>query len=62
MSEDISPKLPARMRRRPFERGRSGNPGGRRQGPCNKATLAAAALLAGNPSVDAQGHRDGARG
>ncbi len=47
MSEDISPKPPARMRGRPFERGRSGNPGGRRQGSRNKATLAAAALLAG---------------
>ena len=47
MGEDISPKPPARMRGRPFERGRSGNPGGRRQGCRNKATLAAAALLAG---------------
>jgi len=47
MSDDISPKLPARVRGRPFEKGRSGNPGGRRQGSRNKATLAAAALLAG---------------
>jgi Family of unknown function (DUF5681) len=47
MSEDISPKPPARIRGRPFERGRSGNPGGRRLGSRNKATLAAAALLAG---------------
>ena len=47
MSEDISPKPPARVPGRPFEKGRSGNPGGRRQGSRNKATLAAAALLAG---------------
>jgi hypothetical protein len=47
MSDDISPKPPSRMHGRPFERGRSGNPGGRRQGSRNKATLAAAALLAG---------------
>ena len=47
MSDEISPTLPARVRGRPFERGRSGNPGGRRRGSRNKATLAAAALLAG---------------
>jgi len=47
MSDDIAPKLPARLRGRPFEKGRSGNPGGRRLGSRNKATLAAAALLAG---------------
>jgi hypothetical protein len=35
------------VRGRPFEKGRSGNPGGRRRGSRNKATLAAAALLAG---------------
>ena len=35
------------MRGRPFEKGRSGNPAGRRPGSRNKATLAAAALLAG---------------
>ena len=32
---------------RPFEKGRSGNPAGRRSASRNKATLAAAALLAG---------------
>jgi len=32
---------------RPFEKGRSGNPAGRRRGSRNKATLASAALLAG---------------
>ena len=38
---------PSKPRGRPFEKGRSGNPGGRRRGSRNKATLAAAALLAG---------------
>jgi len=47
MSADISSKLPTRVRGRPFEKGRSGNPAGRRTGSRNKATLAAAALLAG---------------
>jgi len=47
MSDMILPKPPARVRGRPFEKGRSGNPGGRRPGSRNKATLAAAALLAG---------------
>ena len=47
MSHDISPKLPGRRRGRPFEKGRSGNPGGRRRGCRNRATLAAAALLEG---------------
>ena len=46
MSDDVSPKLPARVHGRPFEKGRSGNPGGRRRGSRNKTTLAAA-LLAG---------------
>jgi len=47
MSADISSKLPMRVRGRPFEKGRSGNPAGRLTGSRNKATLAAAALLAG---------------
>src|SRR6516162_2906607 len=47
MSDVPLPKLPGRVRGRPFEKGRSGNPAGRRTGSCNKATLAAAALLAG---------------
>jgi hypothetical protein len=47
MSADISSKLPGRVRGRPFEKGRSGNPAGRQSGSRNKATLAAAALLAG---------------
>src|SRR6266446_3367677 len=47
MSDLILPKPPGRPRGRPFEKGRSGNPGGRRRGSRNKVTLAAAALLAG---------------
>ena len=47
MSNSIAPKLPGRARGRPFEKGRSGNPGGRRPGSRNKTTLAAATLLAG---------------
>jgi hypothetical protein len=47
MSNSVSPKPPGRARGRPFEKGRSGNPGGRLPGSRNKATLAAAALLEG---------------
>src|SRR5437588_12578730 len=47
MADGASPKPPGRARGRPFERGRSGNPAGRRTGSCNKTTEAAAALLAG---------------
>jgi hypothetical protein len=47
MSDVLLPKLPGSARGRPFEKGRSGNPAGRRPGSRNKATLAAAALLAG---------------
>jgi hypothetical protein len=43
----LVPNPPGRVRGRPFEKGRSGNPTGRRLGSRNKATLAAAALLAG---------------
>ena len=46
MSDVLLPTLPGRVRGRPFEKGRSGNPAGRRPGSRNKATLAAA-LLAG---------------
>jgi hypothetical protein len=45
MDESMPPK--PRVVGRPFEKGRSGNPAGRRPGSRNKATLAAAALLAG---------------
>jgi hypothetical protein len=47
MADGVLPKLPRRVRGRPFEKGRSGNPAGRRTGSRNKATIAAAALLAG---------------
>jgi len=38
MSDLLLPKPPGRARGRPFEKGRSGNPGGRRRGSRNKAT------------------------
>jgi hypothetical protein len=38
---------PRGVRGRPFEKGRSGNPAGRRRGSRNRATLAAAVLLEG---------------
>jgi hypothetical protein len=38
---------PEPVRGRPFQKGRSGNPAGRRLGSRNRATLAAQALLAG---------------
>ena len=47
ISDVLLQKLPGHVRGRPFEKGRSGNPAGRRPGSRNKATLAAAALLAG---------------
>jgi hypothetical protein len=46
-----APKLPGKVRRRPFEKGRPDNPLGRRVGCRNKTTIAAAALL--NGEVDA---------
>ena len=47
MADRVLPKPPGRVRGRPFERGRSGNPAGRQAGSLNKTTVAAAALLAG---------------
>src|SRR5215468_6316787 len=47
MADGLTPKPPGRARGRPYEKGRSGNPAGRQSGSRNKATLAAAALLAG---------------
>ena len=47
MADEGITNLPGRGRGRRFEKGRSGNPAGRRRGSRNKATLAAAALLAG---------------
>ena len=45
--DDKLPDLPGPVRGRPFEKGRSGNPAGRRPGSRNRATLAAALLLEG---------------
>src|SRR6266536_3716420 len=47
MIDGHAPKAPGRVRGRPFEKGRSANPLGRRVGCRNKTTIAAAALLAG---------------
>lgn len=47
MTDLVLPKPPKQARGRPFEKGRSGHPAGRRAGSRNKKTLAAAALLEG---------------
>ena len=47
MSDDLAPIPPRQPRGRPFEKGRSGYPAGRRVGSRNKKTLAAMALLEG---------------
>ena len=47
MTEALSQRPPGRVRGRPFEKGRSGNPLHRRVGCRNKTTIAAAAFLAG---------------
>src|SRR5216683_280288 len=47
MTDGFAPKPPGRVRGRPFEKGQSGNPLGRRVGCRNKTTIAAASLLAG---------------
>jgi len=47
MTEELSPRPPRRVRGRPFEKGRSGNPLGRRVGCRNKTTITAPSLLAG---------------
>ena len=47
MTDGFTPRRPGRVRGRPFEKGQSGNPGGRRVGCRNKTTIAAAAFLAG---------------
>jgi hypothetical protein len=46
MTDGIAPKAPGWVSGRPFEKGRSGNPLGRRVGH-NRTTIAAASLLAG---------------
>jgi len=45
MADGALPKPPGRVRGRPFEKGRSGNPAGRRTGSCNRTTAAAAMRL-----------------
>jgi hypothetical protein len=47
MPDRLTPKAPGKVRGRSFEKGRSGNPLGRRIGCRNKTTIAAATLLAG---------------
>ena len=47
MTDGFAPRRPGRVRGRPFEKGQSGNPAGRRVGCRNKTTIAAAALLTG---------------
>ena len=47
MIDGHAPKPPGKVRGRPFEKGGSGNPLGRRVDCRNKTTVAAAALLAG---------------
>src|SRR5437870_7348338 len=47
MTDVFAPKPRGRVRGRPFEKGQTGNPAGRRTGSRNKTTIAAAALLAG---------------
>jgi len=47
MTNEFALKPPGRVRGRPFEKGQSGNPAGRRVGCRNMTTIAAASLLAG---------------
>ena len=47
MNDDVLANSAEPVRGNPFQKGRSGNPAGRRPGARNKATLAAAKLLAG---------------
>ena len=46
MVDAVEDNLPEQVRGRPFAKGRSGNPAGRRFGSRNKATIAAQELLA----------------
>jgi hypothetical protein len=47
MTDGHAPNPPGKVRGRPFEKGASGNPLGRRVGCRNKTTIAAASWLAG---------------
>jgi hypothetical protein len=64
MIDGFTPQPPRRVRGRPFEKGRLGNPTGRRVGCRNKTTIAAAALLAGRGhgalGVESTSQRDSA--
>lgn len=46
MANDVAERRADQVRGRPFAKGQSGSPGGRRRGSRNKATLAARMLLA----------------
>lgn len=54
MSQDDADKTTGKQRGRPFPKGQSGNPAGRRQGSRNKATLALEALLDGQAETITQ--------
>ena len=61
MTDVLLPRPGKQARGRPFEKGRSGHPGGRRAGSRNKKTLAAAALLEGeSEALTRRGRRAGA--
>jgi Family of unknown function (DUF5681) len=47
MVDEVAENAPEQVRGRPFPKGRSGNPAGRRLGSRNRATAAAQALLVG---------------
>jgi Family of unknown function (DUF5681) len=47
MVDELAENTPEQVRGRPFPKGRSGNPAGRRLGSRNRATVAAQALLMG---------------
>ena len=49
MIDGHAPKTPGRVHGRRLEKGRSGNPAGRRVGCRNKTTIAAAACLPERP-------------
>jgi hypothetical protein len=54
MSQDNADKTTRVQRGRPFPKGKSGNPAGRRQGSRNKATLALEALMDGQAETITQ--------
>jgi uncharacterized protein DUF5681 len=54
MNQDDADKTTGMQRGRPFPKGKSGNPAGRRQGSRNKATLALEALMDGQAETITQ--------